>query len=169
MRKLLYNTIKEALSVIGDGSVIRHIDRWNNQLLLAEEEQPFLTPAIFIEFGPIVWRGLTNGVREAEVEIVLHIVTDSRGGRWSDSIEVFELLDEVHAALHGLHAIEDKRTMDSLVHIQSITDSDFDELEDNRETYSCHVRDASAYPYRRLQNKGIDFDVQTKLQHPSGI
>lgn len=172
MRKLLFNTIKDALLAIQDGngqSVIQYVERWNNQVEYAEEEQPFNCPAVFIEFAPIPWRTLSRGVREAEVQITLHVVIDSRVGHWSDTIYVFEFLDTIHKALFGLRAVEDKRTMDSLTHLQSATDSDHGELEDNKETYTCHVTDATAYPIRWQSSEGIIFDIGAELQHPAGI
>lgn len=172
MRKLLFDTIKTALFAITDGNgqpVIQYVERWNNQVEYAEEEQPFYCPAVFVEFAPINWRGLPHGVREAEVQITLHVVIDSRVGRWSETNTVFEFLDVIHKALFGLHVIEDKRTMDSLSHLQSITDSDHGELEDNRETYTCHVTDATAYPYTAMKTTGIVFDIGAELKHPAGI
>ena len=172
MRKLLFDTIKTALLAITDGngeSVIQYVERWNNQVEYAEEEQPFNCPAVFIEFAPINWRGLPHGVREADVQITLHVVTDSRVGRWSDTNTIFDLLDVIHKALFGLHVVDGKRTMDSLSHLQSFTDHDHGELEDNRETYTCHVKDATAYPYTTMQTGGIVFDIGAELQHPAGI
>ena len=58
MRKIIYQTIENALLPILDENqqpVINHVSLWNNQLLYAEEEQPFNTPAVFIEFRDIPW------------------------------------------------------------------------------------------------------------------
>lgn len=169
MRKLLFNTIKAALEAIQDSeenSVIQYVERWNNQVEYAEEEQPFNCPAVFIEFAPITWRTLQRGLREAEVQITLHVVIDSRVGRWSDTNTVFEFLDTIHKALFGLHITEDKRTMDSLCHLKSVTDHDHGELEDNQETYTCHVTDATAYPYTSMSSRNIVFDVGAEIQQP---
>ena len=107
MRKLLYNTIRQALLGIIDEnnqSVIRHVDLWNQQTVLPEQEQPFDTPAVFIEFHQIQWMPLSQALREASVQVALHVVTDSRSGAWSDAIEVFALLDTVNMQLHCLSA-----------------------------------------------------------------
>lgn len=170
MRKLLFNTIKAALLTIVDEneeSVIKHIDRWNNQLQYAEQEQPFECPAVFIEFAPITWQPLQRGIREANVQITLHVVTDSRVGCWSDTIKVFEFLDTIYTDLYGLHVTEGKRTIDTMRLLQSLTDSEFDELEDNRETYTCHVTDATAYPFTSMSSKNITFEVGAEVQHPA--
>ena len=149
MRKIIYQTIENALLSILDENqqpVINHVSLWNNQLLYAEEEQPFNTPAVFIEFRDIPWSILPHGRREALVTVILHVVTDSRLGRWSEAVEVFDLLDQINAALHGLtYSDENGNTMDSLTCTLSSTDSSFDELQDNIESYTTHVTDTSAY------------------------
>lgn len=167
MRKLLYNTIKETLLSMLDEDeqpIIKHVDLWNQQTVVPEDEQPFDTPAVFIEFGNIQWRPLQQGVREAEVQIGLHVVTDSRVGSWADTIHVFELLDDINKQLHCLHTTEGKRTMDSLTLVQSQTDHDFDELQNNIETYSCHVTDASASTRSYLPSQGVSLEVSAQVQ-----
>lgn len=151
MRKIIFQTIENALLSILDENqqpVINHVSLWNNQLLYAEEEQPFNTPAVFIEFRDIPWNILPHGRREALVTVLLHVVTDSRLGRWSEAVEVFDLLDQINAALHGLtYSDENGNAMDSLTCTLSSTDSSFDELQDNIESYTTHVTDTS--PMRR--------------------
>ena len=143
MRKVIYQTIASALA---DVSNIKHIDLWQQQTNLAEEEQPFATPAVFVEFDSIDWRQHLHGVREASVSITLHIVTDSRVGHWSDTVQVFDLIDRIAARLHGLHTTTpDGSVMDALTLERSTTDHNFDELQDNQETYACHITDRSAY------------------------
>lgn len=148
MRKIIYQTIKNALLSILDKNqqpVINHVSLWNNQLLYAEEEQPFNTPAVFIEFRDIPWNILPHGRREALVTINLHVVTDSRLGRWAEAVEVFDLLDQINAALNGLaYSDEYWNAMDALTCTMSSTDSSFDELQDNIETYTAHITDTSA-------------------------
>lgn len=138
MRKVIYNAIQEALATIPD---VKTVGLWNNQVSYAEEEQPFEVPAVFIEFGTIDWRDFLCGTREAVIDVKLHVVTDSRVSPWSDTLATFDLIDTIHAKLHALHSVEeDGSVMDSLTAIQSITDHDFDELQDNVEVYECHVR-----------------------------
>lgn len=151
MRKIIYQAIETALLAILDENeqpVINHVSLWNNQLLYAEEEQPFLTPAVFIEFRDIPWSILPHGRREALVTVNLHVITDSRLGQWADAVEVFDLLDQINAALHGLtYSDENGNSMDALTCALSSTDSSFDELQDNIEIYTTHVTDTS--PMRR--------------------
>lgn len=147
MRDIIYQTIRTAVLAVTDAnnnSVVGHVDIWNRQLDLIEEEQPFDTPAVFIEFGDISWQTLPHGRREAVVAVKLHVVTDSRVGRWDDAMARLSLLDDLYAALFGLtYSDSYGNAMDSLTLAASHTDHYFDELQDNTETYSCHITDAS--------------------------
>lgn len=147
MRKTIYNVLATALANV---SGVEHVGLWNNQLQYIEKEQPFNTPAVFVEFSPIQWQHLLHGVREAAVTVTLHVVTDSRVGTWADVINVFDLLDCINAALHGLHSVsplggQGGSVMDALTLTTSTTDHNFDELRDDVETYQCHVTDNSGY------------------------
>lgn len=167
MRKIIYQTIENALLAILDENqqpVINHVSLWNNQLLYAEEEQPFNTPAVFIEFRDIPWNILPHGRREALVTVILHVVTDSRLGRWSEAVEVFDLLDQINAALHGLtYSDENGNAMDSLTCTLSSTDSSFDELQDNIETFSTHVTDTSACKKGETVNASPSINMRLDL------
>ncbi len=134
MRKTIYNAIKEALP-----EAVQHVDLWNNQIGLIEGEQPFNTPAVFIEFDTIAWLPLLRGAREAEVTIHLHIVTDTREGHWEDTIERLTLSEEINQTLHRLTANDGKHVVDSLTLVSSVTDHDFDELANDVDTYKCHI------------------------------
>jgi hypothetical protein len=144
MRKQLYNFIGEQLAAI-DGQPVKKVDIWNNQMDFIEEEQPFFTPAVFIEFEPISWRMMGNAVYESAVMFHLHIVTDGRVGAWSEVIEVFDLIDSINRQLHGQHT----DGIDAVTRITSTTDNRFGELMHNIESYSCHIIDVSAMPVRK--------------------
>ena len=53
----------------------KHFDLWNQQVEFLEQETPFNTPAVFVEFDPIAWKTTGNKIQEAEVTVKLHIVT----------------------------------------------------------------------------------------------
>lgn len=172
MRKIIYQTISNALLAILDENqqpVINHVSLWNNQLLYAEEEQPFNAPAVFIEFRDIAWNVLPRGRREAVVTVNLHVVTDSRLGRWADAVEVFDLLDQINAAIHGLtYSDENGKAIDALTCIASSTDSSFDELQDNIETYATHVTDTSALRRHTLTATPPDIEITASVALSEG-
>lgn len=128
MRKELYKDICKVLgalySIPGDGiyqlkegdtapenaeRVVKHIDLWNQNVEFIEEEMAWERPAVFVEFNPIRWREVMQGVEyRAETSINLHIVSDWGGGTYDgcelkeESLNVFDLSDQIHAALCGL-------------------------------------------------------------------
>jgi hypothetical protein len=155
MRKQLYNFIREQLLAM-DGQPVKHVDIWNSQLEFIEEEQPFLTPAVFIEFAPIDWRLMGNAVYEAAVTFNLHIVTDGRVGAWSEVVQVFDLIDAIKKQLHGKAA----DGIDAVTRITSTTDSRFGELMHNIESYSCHIIDVSAMPVRQTVAATVRINTQ---------
>ena len=63
MRRMLYLGLTERLKELKEENgnpVIRHIDLWNEQVEFIEQEEPFDTPAVFIEFRPVQWRTLRS-------------------------------------------------------------------------------------------------------------
>jgi hypothetical protein len=140
MRKKIYEFIAGLLTSI-DEQPVKHVDIWNNQIAFLGEETPFATPAVFIEFMPIQWEVVCAGgyaeVYGADVGVKLHVVTDSRVGKWSEVISVFELIDAIGAALSNADRISD--SIGALVRAESVTDNLFGELMHNVETYRCHV------------------------------
>lgn len=143
MRQKLYSLIKDKLFSISDSlgeKIIKHVDLYNSQLAYIVEEQPFSTPAVFIEFSEINYLHQLHGVNEADVYIRLHVITDSRIARWEDAINVFSLLKQINIALFGLSSNDG---IGALTLRNSITDSNFDELQHNIETYVTHITDYS--------------------------
>jgi hypothetical protein len=136
MRKQLYNfisTLLQSVPPLGDRGL--HIDIWNNQIAFIDEEPPFSTPAVFIEFAPIRWQWDGGAAYEADITFTLHVVTDSRVKKWSDVINVFDLLDSIHNVLHGAQL----ENSSQIIRTSSATDNLFSELMHNQETYTCHV------------------------------
>jgi hypothetical protein len=155
MRKFLYKSIVEKLKEIkdsDDNAVIKHFDVWNNNLVYIQENEPFQCPAVFVEFGRIEWRHQGGGVREAAVEIILHVVTQrnaptSHELTYEDlSLQFFDLLTQINVCLHGHSKTEYNFGQDDLTSTYSITDHNFEELRHDIEGFSCHVCDASAMP-----------------------
>lgn len=154
MRAHIYQAIAEALqSLQADGQpIIRHTDLFNEQILNIEDEQPFRTPAVLIEFADTDWLKQLHGTREATVTVRLHIVTDTRVGRWRDAVERLALADSINRCLHGLHTIVENDGQNRPVSVindftltRSLTDHNFDELADDIEEYQCHVTDSSGH------------------------
>ena len=156
MRKFIYQSIVEQLKTITSpspsegGELIKHFDIWNNNLQYIEQNEAFYTPAVFVEFLPIEWKHQGNNVREAKVDIALHVITQRNAPTShelpyeSEALRFFDLLTEINVCLHGHFKRGDDFAHDALTATQSITDHDFEELLHSVEVFTCHAADWSA-------------------------
>lgn len=109
MIKEIYDALAEAIRPLG-GGIIRHIDLWNQNVEFIDEDEAWDRPAVFIEFGEIMWepyKGPSNGLT-GKGEILLHIVTDWKGSAavgaatMEESVADYDLPVLIHGALQGL-------------------------------------------------------------------
>ena len=119
---------------------IKHIDLWNHNVEFIEQEEQWERPAVFVEFCPIRWNAIVNGVEyRAEPIVNLHVVTDWQGSSAADSefrdrsLEVFDLLDEIHGALACMAG----DTFMEFDLVESRTNHNHEELLENIESYQC--------------------------------
>ena len=135
----IYNAITNAIRTIDDG-LIRHIDLWNQNVEFIEEDEAWDRPAVFVEFGEIVWepyKGPVKGVN-GKGEILLHIVTDWKGSAADGSqykdetLQDYELSTAIHAVLHDLEG--DHFRITTLA--RTLTNHNHQELLENIEVYN---------------------------------
>ena len=139
MRKELYQMLCNRLKEVGDGA-IKYIDLWNHNVQFIEQEEQWGRPAVFVEFEPIKWTAIVPGVEyRAEATVNLHVVTDWQGSSAADSefmaksLEVFDLLESIHAAL----ACMEGETFKEFDLIGSTTNHNHDEIIETIESYQC--------------------------------
>ncbi len=139
MRKEMYKMLCERLQTVSNGA-IKHIDLWNHNVEFIEQEENWERPAVFIEFQPINWNAIRNGVEyRAEPIINLHVVTDWQGSSSADSefreksLEVFDLLEEIHRVLTCMEG----ETFAEFDLVKSTTDHNHEGIIENIETYQC--------------------------------
>lgn len=139
MRKELYTMLCEKLKTVGNGA-IKHIDLWNHNVEFIELEEPFERPAVFVEFAPIQWNAIQNGVEyRAEPIVNLHVVTDWVGSAKPDSefreksLEVFDLLEDIHQTLTCMEG----ETFKEFDLVQSLTNHNHEDILENIESYQC--------------------------------
>ncbi len=98
MSKLtLYNSLKTDLGAI---TGIKHVALWNNQLERENEENPFLYPAIFIEFMASNYRdkGKSAVSQEYDMTVRLHVCFES----YLDvDTTILDLTDSVWQTVHS--------------------------------------------------------------------
>lgn len=159
MRKELYKAICDRLGrlyKLSDGSVyklaegmeapegaerlIPHIDLWNHNVEFIEQEENWARPAVFVEFCPICWNALVNGVEyRAEPQVNLHIVTDWAGAASAGSeleeeaLEVFDLPELIHEKLSCMEG-ETFKVFDLE---ESQTNHNHEDIVESIEVYSC--------------------------------
>ena len=139
MRKELYTMLCEKLNTVGNGA-IKYIDLWNHNVEFIELEEPFERPAVFVEFAPIQWNAIQNGVEyRAEPIVNLHVVTDWVGSAAADSefreksLEVFDLLEDIHQTLTCMEG----ETFMAFDLVQSQTNHNHEDILENIESYQC--------------------------------
>lgn len=127
----------------GAERVIKHIDLWNRNTDFLERDEPWPTPAVFVEFASIKWESVVTGVHyTATPEIRLHIVTKWKGGvSDSDSVEddafeVFNLPSVLRSVLAGMRG-SDFWAFDIK---ESITNHDHEDVVESIEVYTCEVQ-----------------------------
>lgn len=125
---------------------VAHIDLWNQNVEYLEQESPFPTPAVFIEFAPIQWVRVQNPayreeVVEADITLHLHVVTECRNPTYEGSpyreegLRVFDLLDEIARALYQCNRYGFRR----FERTASTTNHNHEELREDIDTYSIHM------------------------------
>ena len=139
MRKELYNMLCKELKEVG-GGLIKHIDLWNHNVEFIEQEENWERPAVFVEFCPIRWNAIEDGVEyRAEPEVKLHIVTDWAGAAnegspfKEEALEVFDLPELIHERLSCM----DGDTIMAFDLVESQTNHNHEEIVENIEVYSC--------------------------------
>lgn len=144
MRKQLFLAIVERLKE--QVKEVKFIDLWNEQIATIQTGITWPVPAVFIEFEPYDVHQQSNHVRTANVNIRLHIVTravsysGSDDKRMTEALGIFDLIDKIDAALHGLAG----EYFASFMLTASATNHNHLELIESVETFSTRVTDVSS-------------------------
>lgn len=148
MRKLIYLSLTDRLKRLEDQTgqpEVKHIDLWNEQVEFIEQEEPFDTPAVFVEFRPVRWSTLGGMVQQADVDIRLHIITRWEGSAkdgspfQKDALERFDLLDRMDNALFNLQGSEGGTSFCMFRRTGSSTNHNHAELVEDIGDYTCKV------------------------------
>ena len=138
MRKEFYLALGSALKEVGDGA-IKYVDLWNHNVEFIEQEDACERPAVFVEFGRIIWDSLMGG-REwrGRCEVRLHVVTDWKGSsnydseNLEESLSVFDLLKEIQLKVTGMSG----ETFCNVRFIASDTNHNHEDIVENIEVYT---------------------------------
>ena len=155
MRKQLYLDIKEHLMTVltaDNKPLFAHFDLWNRQVDFLEQETPFATPALFVEFDTMQWRTIGQRTQECNPIIRLHIVTEWFSGTdhlspiESRALDFLDLSDLVVARMQAFRT----DYMNSWMRTASITNHDHERYVDSVEEYTCLLCDTSAVPHNKV-------------------
>jgi hypothetical protein len=146
---------------------IKHIDLYNGQYANAEKEDPFNTPAVFIEYMGGATEAMTRGMQILNAGFVLHVVGDTY-----DRTANIDLKTPPEQAAKLAHL-----TLDSLVHkavndwqpagcvsVMARTGIDYDTNHDQifvtRLTYACAIADET---FTETETTVTDVAVEGKI------
>jgi hypothetical protein len=130
---------------------IKHIDLYNAQYENSEKEDPFNTPAVFIEYLDGNWDDMTSGIQQHVSGFILHVVSDTYDRTANIDLKTeekqLELLEhltidsKVHSAVKGFvpdgcHA--------SMHRIYTDHDTNHDQIMIVKHTYACVIADETA-------------------------
>jgi len=137
MSKLtLYNSLKTDLQTI---TGIKHVDLWRNQLANEDKENPFLYPAIFIQFMPHPFRekGKAGSTQEYDLIVRLHICFESYKDTDTDILTLTDdVFQKVHTKQYG--------DFNKLLRRNEEQDFDHDNVQDYIQDYSTLGHDTLA-------------------------
>lgn len=139
MRKEIYLAIIERIKKEKLG--VLHFDIWNENIQFIIRKKVFKVPAVFVEFEPIKWKQAGKGVKKADLNIRLHIVTRTLGETADGSkfqeqeLKNFDLVENITAVLPGLCG----ECFSSFIHTDTIPDHNHDELEESIECFKTNV------------------------------
>lgn len=129
MSKLaLYTGLKaDLLTITG----VKHVALWRNNLERENVEQPFLFPAIFVQFMPSNYRDKGNLAKSQEYDMIvrLHICFESYKDEDTDVLTLVDSVwQKVHTARYG--------TFGKLVRRDEDQNFDHDNVQDYIQDYS---------------------------------
>ena len=167
MIRYLYLALEQKLLAINDEQlnpqpVFKHCDLWNRQVEFLEQETPFQTPAVFVEFADIQWRTDGQHIQDAGLTVRLHIVTPWYANTASNiqnadvratALSYLDIPTVLFRQLHGQHGTVTDNSdplrpiilgnFNALTRIASTVNHNHERFVDSVETYQCHLKDLS--------------------------
>lgn len=168
-KTILFNDIKSRLlnDVPGanNENLIKTSALWNEQLNEEVEklEHAFNFPAVFIEFGDVVWIDKTDGLQEGQLLITLHqgfhVLEDEK-------ITVLDDIDLIYRALQGFVNPLNPGCYSKLKRVAERQPLNFGNVQDWEVDFMTTVTDTSGLRKNKLIPTGapIDLELNSELQ-----
>lgn len=138
----LVDKLKEYTDALGN-KVFKHFDLWNEQVEFIEEEAPFETPAVFIEFRTIEWNDTMQNVQRGKIPVSLHVVTEWKGSECDGSIyqqnslKRFAIVDGIAEHLFNWKYNDGRVNIQQMQRTTSNTNHNHGELVEDIEDFMC--------------------------------
>lgn len=145
---------------------LAYIDIWNENLANIRSEAVWPTPSVFIEFEPYKVKQLAGHVYQADVPVLLHIVTRAElakgieDNRFEKMLDYFDLIDRVHLAMATLSG----DTFATPMLTASTTNHNHAELIKSLERYVISSREGCACRFAsdKLVAGGLTADISVR-------
>lgn len=144
MRKQLYLAISKKLKK--ENAEVKHISLWNQDTEMLTQQPGYATPAVFIEYEPIIWEQRQGGARVADVRIWLHIIVATKaapvyGGKFQDkALDLLDLIENVSESVTGLSG----KCFNAFMLVESDTDHNYKEVQHHKECFTtCLTKKAN--------------------------
>jgi hypothetical protein len=176
MLKLVYMAVKKRLGArLLD---VRWIDWYLNQYAQEGEQSLWTTPALFIEFPPLDWRKLGNGVQVSDATMLVHLVNETHydddkriiadvPGHLEEEAEVYAALEGFRCKLSYLDEYaslagqpEDRVLMETTVRLRTYPDHDMSRLLVSVQEFTTRIYDYGATPEWQQVTAALQADVQ---------
>ena len=136
MRKTIFKAVAQRIREAVPE--IRHVSLWNEHMAEITKVTAWPTPSVFVQFEEYQVRHCGQHVYQADVPVVLHIVTRAKvfpagyeDSRLDDALEYFALIDRVHVAMSTLSG----ENFSTLMLTTSSTNHNHDELLESIERF----------------------------------
>ena len=149
MRKNIYKALVEKLKQYTDAEenqVFKHFAMWNEQVDFVEDEEPFPTPAVFVEFRSINWSDTMQNIQRGTCPIRLHVVTEWKGSdsdgslQQEDALKRLEIVDGMASLLFNWSCKDESGVnIQRMQRTASHTNHNHGELVEDIEDFSCTV------------------------------
>lgn len=134
-------------------SEIKHIDLYNAQYENPEKEDPFNTPAVFIEYTDGNWEDMTAEFQQQVAGFVIHVVVDNYGRtdnidqknatQQENDLKHLNIDSKVHKALKGFVP---EGCASGMFRTYTDYDNSHDQLMIIKHTYLCVIKDETYHP-----------------------
>lgn len=144
MRKQIFTAIAREILTIPE---INYVDLWNDNGAHFAGGAVYPLPSVFVEFETIEWHQQNAGVRRADINVRLHILSraikgihGSQDPAMAEALARLDLLDKVKAAMQALRGENFAGFMNTI----SATNHAHDEIVEDIECFRTSAQDTTA-------------------------